>query len=208
LAEVEVFGWILVEFIELDVDIAVVVVELFGKCRGDRDVIAHLIESPDFFLIDFDFLSFGMWEIFEFADMLEIFDFLLFVGLLLGEERGFFNLFGELIVLDEIPEVGVDHFEEFAVGLWDFGHFGALAELVKVNRVLIWGVEVIKNLRVNISEVQVINPRGEVIIVQFFLSGHVDDLLVLLLFVLPSRLAVVVGLVLLEFAQQLVVFCE
>jgi hypothetical protein len=49
--------------------------------------------------------------------MLEIFDFLLFVGLLLGEERGFFNLFGELIVLDEIPEVGVDHFEEFAVGL-------------------------------------------------------------------------------------------
>jgi hypothetical protein len=48
--------------------------------------------------------------------MLEIFDFLLFVGLFLSEERGFLNFFGELIVLDKIPEVGVDHFEEFAVG--------------------------------------------------------------------------------------------
>jgi hypothetical protein len=49
--------------------------------------------------------------------MLEIFDFLLFVGLFLSEGRCFFDLFGEFIVLDEIPEIGVDHFEEFAVGL-------------------------------------------------------------------------------------------
>jgi hypothetical protein len=83
-----------------------------------------------------------------------------------------------------------------------------LAELVKVNRVLVRGVKIVKNLRVNISEVQVINTRREVIIVQFLLSRHVDDLLMLLLFVLASRLSVVVGLVLLKIAEQFVVFCE
>ncbi len=116
MAEVEVFGCVLVELIELDVDVAVVVLDLFGESGGDGDVVADLIEASNLFLIDFEFMAFGMGKVFEVADMLEFANLLIFIKLGVSESGCFLNLFGQLIILDEIPEIGVDHFEKLTVG--------------------------------------------------------------------------------------------
>ncbi len=106
----------MVGLIELGVYVAVVVSNLFGESGGDGDVVADLIEVSNLFLIDFEFMAFGMGKVFDVANVLEFANLLIFIKLGVSESRCFLNLFGRLIILDEIPEIGVDHFEKLAVG--------------------------------------------------------------------------------------------
>ena len=80
--------------------------------------------------------------------------------------------------------------------------------LIEVDRVFVGGIEVIKYFRVDISKIEVIDSRSEVIILLFLLSGHVDDLFALFFSIFTSRASVVVGLVLFEFINKFVVLVE
>jgi hypothetical protein len=67
--------------------------------------------------------------------------------------------------------------------------------------VLVGGVKIVKDFRVNIGKIEVVDAGSEVVIVLFFLSGHVDDFFSLFLFLFASRASVVVRLILFEVSQ-------
>ena len=86
MAEVDVSGGVFVDFLEFDVDITVVVVNFFGHGRGDRDSVAHFVESSDLLFVEFDFVSFGMRDVFDFSNLFKVLNIFLLVKLGLGHD--------------------------------------------------------------------------------------------------------------------------
>jgi len=146
-----------------DIDIAIILINFLLNSRSHWNAIAHSFHLFQFWVINNQFCTLRMADVFDLSYSVS-------QGLLLNAILSFrncdsfVNLLANSVVFHEIPEIWADQLEKLLVFFchlrYSFEFFRI--KLIHSQFVLIWAVKVVKNIRIDLRQVELRNSRTDI----------------------------------------------